>query len=616
MKWLIAFLFLFTFANADQQVTGNLLPNAGDGVDWNSNSTDQINPGSSGYVSNNSDLNGFTVTCPTSQSNCGYKHNVGGDFEVTGTAKLSVNDIPLTNNTRTQEMLDNGITLNNYIDIANCDHEAGNCEGDTGNTDSHTITIQLKDSSGTVLSTTTQTRTDIDGFKGNCNGYPTSSSAGVSANCGQYNDKVIYNNHGSNKVDWAWSGTDNNTGSASRGGPNLLGAKLTMTYDDTVLNQDASDSLDQVEEVLEDLQEEVFDDVQEFFFEEDSFAFNEEPQFEMEMPMTMEMETFKFAEEFIEEFFMEMDEEFFMEEGMSFEDGPMILFADDEMMDEIYEETEEIVATFLPMIPEKEGFSSEESFIESDGPIFMEPTEDGEGFSTETFEEEPKMMTETFQEEEIIEEKPPMMTESFQEEEMMEEEMMEEEMLEEPTEMAEEEVIEEEKTDMAEKESVEEKPSQVVKQNNEEKKEKKEVAEKKPTSETPKKSTVQSKKVAKQKEIQQKKALVKNIARVMDKVDKDIKNISKNLQIKNIIKLEAMTSEQASLDLYQTASFYKPKDIYLEQLPIFDGRLIYADKSLASYTQNDKIEIKARKLQEIKSRKQKLLLELEMLKNG
>ena len=616
MKWLIAFLFLFTFANADQQVTGNLLPNAGDGVDWNSNSTDQINPGSSGYVSNNSDLNGFTVTCPTSQSNCGYKHNVGGDFEVTGTAKLSVNDIPLTNNTRTQEMLDNGITLNNYIDIANCDHEAGNCEGDTGNTDSHTITIQLKDSSGTVLSTTTQTRTDIDGFKGNCNGYPTSSSAGVSANCGQYNDKVIYNNHGSNKVDWAWSGTDNNTGSASRGGPNLLGAKLTMTYDDTVLNQDASDSLDQVEEVLEDLQEEVFEDVQEFFFEEDSFAFNEEPQFEMEMPMTMEMETFKFAEEFIEEFFIEMDEEFFMEEGMSFEDGPMIVFAEEEMMDEIYEETEEIVATFLPMIPEKEGFSSEESFIESDGPIFMEPTEDGEGFGTETFEEEPKMMTETFQEEEIIEEKPPMMTESFQEEEMMEEEMMEEEMLEEPTEMAEEEVIEEEKTDMAEKESVEEKPSQVVKQNNEEKKEKKEVAEKKPTSETPKKSTVQSKKVAKQKEIQQKKALVKNIARVMDKVDKDIKNISKNLQIKNIIKLEARTSEQASLDLYQATSFYKPKDIYLEQLPIFDSRLIYADKSLATYIQNDKMEMKALKLKEIKSKKQKLLMELEILKNG
>ena len=47
--------------SAEEITTGNLLPNAGDGVDWNSSSTDQINPGSSGYVSNNSDLNGFTV---------------------------------------------------------------------------------------------------------------------------------------------------------------------------------------------------------------------------------------------------------------------------------------------------------------------------------------------------------------------------------------------------------------------------------------------------------------------------------------------------------------------------------------------------------------------------
>ncbi len=190
---------------------------------------------------------------------------------------------------------------------------------------------------------------------------------------------------GSNKVDWSWSGTDNNTGSASRGGPNLLGAKLTMTYDNTVLDEDTSDALDNVEEALEDLQEEVFEDMEEFFFEEETFTFNEEPQFEMEM---MEMETFTFAEEFIEEFFMEMDEEFFTEEGMSFEDGPMIVFADEEMMEEIYEESNEIVATFLPMVSEEEEFSYEESFIENDGPIFMEPTEDGEGFSTETFQEE------------------------------------------------------------------------------------------------------------------------------------------------------------------------------------------------------------------------------------
>ena len=114
--------------SAEEITTGNLLPNAGDGVDWGSSSTDQINPGSSGTVSNGDIVNGFTVTCPTGQSNCGYKWGVGGDFEVTGTTTLSVDDIALTNNSITQEMLDNGITLNSYIDVANCESVEGNCE--------------------------------------------------------------------------------------------------------------------------------------------------------------------------------------------------------------------------------------------------------------------------------------------------------------------------------------------------------------------------------------------------------------------------------------------------------------------------------------------------------
>jgi hypothetical protein len=291
----------------------------------------------------------------------------------------------------------------------------------------------------------------------------------------------------------------------------------------------------------------------------------------------------------------------------------MIVFADEEMMEEIYEESNEIVATFLPMVSEEEEFSYEESFVENDGPIFMEPTEDGEGFTTETFqeeemmEEEPPMMTETFQEEEMMEEEPAM-AETFQEEEMMEEEMPEE-----STEMAEEEVMEEENTEMAEEEAVEEEPTQMVEATNEEEKE--EVKEEKSDSESPKKSAVQTKKLAKQKKIQQKKAIVKNLARIMDKVDKDIKDISKNLAVKNIIKMEAMTSEQASLNAYANTQFYKPKDIYLNQLNIFDNRQIYPNTNLASYTQNDKIDIKARKLNEIKIKKNKLLMELEMLKN-
>ncbi len=245
------------------------------------------------------------------------------------------------------------------------------------------------------------------------------------------------------------------------------------------------------------------------------------------------------------------------------------------------------------MVSEEEEFSYEESFVEDDGPIFMESTEDGEGFTTETF-----------QEEEMIEEEP-IMTETFEEEEATEE----------PTEMAEEEIMEEENTEMAEEEAIEEESTEMVEAENEETFEE-EAQEEESTSETTTASTVQSEKLAKQKKIRQKKAIVKNLARIMDKVDKDIKDISKNLAVKNIIKMEAMTSEQASLDMYQNAVFYKPKDIYLDQLNIFDNRQIYPNTNLASYVQNDKIEIKAKKLGELNLKKQQLLYELEMLKNG
>ena len=174
--------------------------------------------------------------------------------------------------------------------------------------------------------------------------------------------------------------------------------------------------------------------------------------------------------------------------------------------------------------------------------------------------------------------------------------------------------MEEETTEMAKEEAVEEKPTKMVEATNE--KEKEEVKEEKSTSETTKKSTVQSKKIAKQKKIQQKKAIVKNLDKIMDKVDKDIKDISKNLAVKNIIKMEAMTSEQASLDLYANMVFYKPENIYLDQLNIFDNRQLYPNTNLATYTQNDSIEIKARKLNELNIKKQNILIELEMLKNG
>ena len=539
--------------SAEEITTGNLLPNAGDGVDWGSSSTDQINPGSSGTVSNGDIVNGFTVTCPTGQSDCGYKWGVGGDFEVTGTTTLSVDDIALTNNSITQEMLDNGITLNSYIDVANCDHEAGNCEGDTGNTDSHTVIIELKDSSGVVLSTTTQTRTDIDGFQGNCNGYPTSSSGGQTADCGQYNDQVIYNNHGSNNVDWSWTGTDNNTGSGIRGGPNLLGAKLTMTYDNTVIDNEVVEEIGEVFDDLEDVFEYIeFEQVQEMF-EEMVLFFDEPPEMEEEFeemsfePVLMLIEEMPMEEEIV------MEAQAMIEEEIIEEEPKLIFLGSAPEEEEIVEETTEIITSFLP--------------------------------------------PPTAKEEEMIEEE-----EMVEEESMIEEEMVEEE----PTKMAEapkEEVKEEE-------EFIEEETEEMVEESNEE-----EVKEEKPTSETPKKSNVSTKKLAKQKNIQSKETIKNNLVKIMDKIDKDIKDISKNLQIKNIIKLDAMASDQASLEVYNVP-FYKSENIYLDQIQIQDLRQVYADITLNTYIGNDPVKIREDKLQQITIERNQLLLELEVLKNG
>jgi len=190
----------------------------------------------------------------------------------------------------------------------------------------------------------------------------------------------------------------------------------------------------------------------------------------------------------------------------------------------------------------------------------------------------------------------------------MEEEIMEEEVMEEIA-MEEEAMIEEE---MMEEETVKEAPNMLEVKNEEESKE---PEEKESVSEGPATSIVQKQNNTKQKKVQSKEVVKPKLEKVMAKIDEKIKNPVKNLQLKNILKLDAMTDQQVSLDVYNVP-FYEPKNIYLDQLNIFDNRQIYPNKSLATYIQNDKIDIKARKLQEINSRKQQILMELEVLKNG
>ena len=103
----------------------------------------------------------------------------------------------------------------------------------------------------------------------------------------------------------------------------------------------------------------------------------------------------------------------------------------------------------------------------------------------------------------------------------------------------------------------------------------------------------------------------------MDKVDAVVKDAAKNLEVKSIIKLDAMQSDSdINLAAYNNQEFYKSKDIYLNQVVMFDNRDIYNNISLASYTNNDPINIKDNILRKINNQKQKLLNEIEVLKNG
>lgn len=242
---------------------------------------------------------------------------------------------------------------------------------------------------------------------------------------------------------------------------------------------------------------------------------------------------------------------------------------------------QELINLFNDFEPE-EDIKIEEQFTFE---IFEEPTM--EVMEEPTMEEFIEIVSIADEQPETIESEPEIM------EEIIAEEKPEEEVIT-------EEIIQEAKEEMPE-EMVEEAPEQMAEEKEEE------IIEE-TTEEAPKKE-VKTK-------VADKKTKKPKIDNIMAKVDAQIKDSAKNLQIKNIIKLDAMKSDQVSLTDYNNVEFYKPKDIYLNQIEIFDNRSIYANVDLVKYTANDIMEVKIKKLNEIKSKKRLLLLELQELKNG
>lgn len=242
---------------------------------------------------------------------------------------------------------------------------------------------------------------------------------------------------------------------------------------------------------------------------------------------------------------------------------------------------QELINLFNDFEPEEDIKIQEEFTFE----IFEEPTM--EVMEEPTMEEFIEIVSIADEQPETMESEPEIMEEIIAEEKP-EEEVITEEIIQEAKEEMPEEIIEEAPEQMAE-----EKEEEIIEET---------------TEEAPKKE-VKTK-------VADKKTKKPKIDNIMAKVDAQIKDSAKNLQIKNIIKLDAMKSDQVSLTDYNNVEFYKPKDIYLNQIEIFDNRSIYANVDLVKYTANDIMEVKIKKLNEIKSKKRLLLLELQELKNG
>jgi hypothetical protein len=105
-----------------------------------------------------------------------------------------------------------------------------------------------------------------------------------------------------------------------------------------------------------------------------------------------------------------------------------------------------------------------------------------------------------------------------------------------------------------------------------------------------------------------------SLAKSMEKIDAEVKDIGKNLELKNLVKIKLM-SDNSALESYANIEFYKPKNIYLDQIDIRDNRVLYADASLVSYQQKDPLFQAQKELFDIRQEKQKLIREIQILKN-
>ena len=477
MRFIVSIFFamiLTLTTSAEEITTSNLLPNAGDSKS-SAQSVDNNIPNVASSCSE------FTVSGATCFSN---------EIETTGTGTVnatgSLLNITTNSDTTTQDKLDNGVTLYSTTIIQNCewDGSSNECGDRAGARDTFKTTVKILDANGNTLASVDQIR---------------NTDAHYYANAHKYTDQVIYTGSGSSSFDWTWTGIDNNANPGNLGGPNLLGASLTMTYENVVLEVETQTALQEV-----------------------SSAVN--------------------ATEIEEAVSVEIKEE----------------------TQTLAAKVQTIAATPLPnktkVVQVKAAIKK---FEKKTGAKVVKAQIKSQPTSSST--------TNVVQTKKVKEEKKP--------------ETIAKQIIQSTT--------KKEETNEKEEKQEEQKPEKQTEEKQEKKQEKKIVSTKTKTKTTQ----------------------VSKLDAAMDEVDAVVKDTAKNLEVKNIILLDAMVGDN-NLNAYLNQAFYKTKDIYLNQNFIIDNRKIYNEVNLVSYMEKDPIFIKDKILQDINYEKQRLILKLKELKNG
>jgi len=566
---LILTTFQIRVSKAETATSGNLLPNAGDGVNTNvqnSNSTIDGIDSSTGFT-----LDGITD----------YSTNYN-ELEANGTGTVSASgtlvDITTTTEsgnsfTTTETSLDGGVTLNATTEIQNCEWSGSSyqCGQATNGRDSYTTTIKILDTNNNVLSVTSLTRNNDAGYRQDTH---------------TYTDSVTSTITGSRKWDWEWKGVDGNNPSATGAvGPNLVGASLTATILDiayTPISEETEEQLEDTNEQLELAQEELED----LFENMEDVNFEQLEELQFNAPIIEELEIEEIQLEELAIAFEETFKEILIEENL-IEEFETALIEESLTEEEFFEEMTNIIEEeFEELMPSTA--MKEEEIIEME--VTEEEITNEEEVATEELEE--TKQEENVKQEEVKEEETETSnanTETNAKTEDDSEESMETEQEGEPS--SEESTMDENteaegsETETNNEEAVDDEAAGDDRQENDE---------------------IDSVNV--------------KVKRIIAKLEKTLKSVDDQVKAVQYVTLKGIQSGSADLSSYKvqmqdTVKLNDGNPDFFNQLNI-EQEQIYRNKSLNAYTNNDPISIKQTELHRIDIEKKQLLLELKILREG